>query len=200
MVRGLASNWYRAGADGLYFWNLGTPFEFMVGDELTEVRSRCYECLYEVGDPQALIGRDKLFCVDNVASGVLPYYSHISSPRQLPIESKHGIIRTGVIGRLPLMVGDDLASHTPTCATLTVDFRDASWTDALLVRLNGEELHSSKLNPGPDNQTESQLNYLVEVPTLKTGHNYVEIGARNDVELPDTVMMITGVQLKIDYA
>ena len=37
-VRGLASNWYRAGADGLYFWNLATPFEFMTGDELVAAR------------------------------------------------------------------------------------------------------------------------------------------------------------------
>ena len=42
LVRGLASNWYRAGAHGLYFWNLGTPFEFMTGDELVETRRRCY--------------------------------------------------------------------------------------------------------------------------------------------------------------
>ena len=50
VVRGLVSNWYRAGANGLYFWNLGTPFEFMTGTDLSETRGRCYACLHEVGD------------------------------------------------------------------------------------------------------------------------------------------------------
>ena len=92
-VRGLASSWYRAGADGVYFWNLGTPFEYKTGDDLIETRQRCYACLHEVGDARMLAGKDKLFCVGSGPGGVQGYYAHVSSPWTLPLESKHGILR-----------------------------------------------------------------------------------------------------------
>jgi hypothetical protein len=37
------------------------------------------------------------------------------------------------------------------------------------------------------------------VPPLKTGINFVEVGARNEVDLPDGILTITSIQLKIDY-
>jgi len=35
-VRALAANWYQAGADGIYTWNFGTPFEVGTGEDLIE--------------------------------------------------------------------------------------------------------------------------------------------------------------------
>ena len=197
VVRGLASNWYRAGADGLYFCNLGTPFEYMTGDELVEARRRCYACLYEVGDPQALNGKDKQFGVDGATGGVLPYYAHVSSPRPLPLESKQGVLRTGVIGRVPLMVGDDVASHPPAQATLSVEFDDASWNDVLLIRLNGEELGRARFVPAADGKSGGRLEYPVTVPSLKTGRNFIEVVARN-TGIPDGVVEIGAIQLKVE--
>ena len=200
VVRGLASNWYRAGADGLYFWNLGTPFEFMTGTELVETRGCCYACLHEVGDPNTLLGKDKVFSIDSATGGILRYYAHLSGPRSLPLESKHGVLRTGVIGRLPLTVGDDVATHPPTRVTLIVEFDDIAWRDALLVRLNGEELTDSGFVPASDKQTGCQVEYNVSVPPLKTGRNFVELVARNDVALPDSIVTITAMNLKVEYA
>ncbi len=200
VVRGLASNWYRAGADGLYFWNLGTPFEFMTGDELVETRRRCYACLYEVGDPNTLAGKDKLFSIDSTTGGILPYYAHLSGLRALPLESKHGVLRTGVIGRLPLMVGDDLASHSPTQSTITVEFDNASWKAALLIRLNGEELTDGQFTPVADDPKSFQLEYNVSVPPLRTGRNFVEVVARNEVALPDSIVTIVAMRVKLGYA
>ena len=200
LVRGLASNWYRAGARGLYFWNLGTPFEFMTGDELIEARHRCYACVHEVGDADMSVGKDKLFSVDSATGGILPYYAHLSAPRLLPIESKRGALRTGVIGRLPLIVGDDVGSHPPTRATLNLEFDDPSWKDALLIRLNGEELTNGQFAPASDGQMDCQLAYDVQVPPLRTGRNVVELAARNDVPLPEGIVTILGLDLTLEYA
>ena len=200
LVRGLASNWYRAGVDGLYFWNLGTPFEFMTGDELVETRHRCYACVHEVGDANMLVGKEKLFSVDSATGGILPYYAHLSAPRPLPLESKHGALRTGVIGRLPLIVGDDVKSDPPTKATLTVEFDDASWKEALLVRLNGEELTDGRFSPTSEGQTDCQLSYDVQVLPLRTGRNVVELAARNDVVLPEGIVTIHSLNLTLKYA
>ena len=200
LVRGLASNWYRAGARGLYFWNLGTPFEFMTGDELIEARHRCYACVHEVGDTDMLVGKDKLFSVDSATGGILPYYAHLSAPRLLPIESKRGALHTGVIGRLPLIVGDDVGSHPPTRATLNLEFDDPSWKDALLIRLNGEELTNGQFAPASDGQMDCQLAYDVQVPPLRTGRNVAELAARNDVPLPEDIVTILRLDLTLEYA
>ncbi len=200
LVRGLASNWHRAGARGLYFWNLGTPFEFMTGDEFVETRRRCYACVGEVGDANMLVGKDKLFSVDSDTGGILPYYAHLSAPRLLPIESKHGALRTGVIGRLPLIVGDDLVSHPPTWATLTARFDNVSWKEALLIRLNGIELTNGQFDLASDGQMDCQLAYDVQVPSLQTDKNVVELAARNDVPLPEDIVTILGLDLTLEYA
>ena len=200
LVRGLASNWYRAGVDGLYFWNLGTPFEFMSGDELVETRRRCYACVHEVGDANMLVGKEKVFSVDSATGGILPYYAHLSAPRSLPLESKRGTLRTGVIGRLPLIVGDDVDLHPPTKATLTIEFDDPSWKEGLVVRLNGEELTDGQFVPAADGQTDCQLTHNVEVPPLRTGRNIVELAARNDVPLPDGIVTILSLDLTLKYA
>ena len=199
MVRGLASNWYRAGVDGLYFWNLGTPFEFMTGDQLIETRRRCYACVHEVGDANMLVGKDKLFSVDSDTGGILPYYAHLSAPRPLPLESKRATLRTGVIGRLPLIVGDDVALYPPTRATLTVGFDDPSWKNALLVRLNGEALTDGQFASAMEGQMDCQLAYDVRVPPLRTGKNIVELAARNDVVLPESIVTILGLDLTLQY-
>ena len=199
LVRGLASNWYRAGVDGLYFWNLGTPFEFMTGDQLVETRRRCYACVHEVGDANMLVGKDKLFSVDSDTGGILPYYAHLSAPRPLPLESKRATLRTGVIGRLPLIVGDDVALYPPTRATLTVGFDDPSWKNALLVRLNGEALTDGQFASAMEGQMDCQLAYDVRVPPLRTGKNIVELAARNDVVLPESIVTILGLDLTLGY-
>ena len=207
LVRGLASNWYRTGAHGLYFWNLGTPFEFMTGSELVETRRRCYACVGEVGEASMLVGKDKLFSVDSATGGILPYYAHLSAPRRLPLKSKGGALLTGVIGRLPLIVGDDMASHPPTKATLTIEFDDPTWKDALLIRLNGEPLTDSRFIPASEGGTDRQfrpvgspqLAYNVQVPPLRTGRNVVELAARNDVALPEGIVTILGLDLTLEY-
>ena len=197
-ARALASNWYRTGAAGLYFWNLGTPFEFKTGLDLSETRARCYACLKEVGEAQTLIRVDKLFCVDTYPGGVSKYYRHVSSEWPLPMVSKQGLLRTGVIGRTSLVVGDDVGAHPPRRAVLTVAFDNASWRDALLFRLNGTDLLEDTFEPAAEDQGACHLRYTVGVPPLKTGRNYIEVVARH-VELPEHPVQISAMRLAVEY-
>ena len=172
----------------------------MTGTELVETRHRCYACVHEVGNANMLVGKEKVFSVDSATGGILPYYAHLSAPRPLPLESKRGTLRTGVIGRLPLIVGDDVDLHPPTKATLTIEFDDPSWKEGLVVRLNGEELTDGQFVPAADGQTDCQLTYDVQVPPLRTGRNIVELAARNDVPLPEGIVTILSLDLTVEYA
>ena len=201
-VRGLASTWYRAGADGVYFWNLGTPFEYKTGDDLVETRSRVYACLDEVGEPEVLADKAKLFCVDSGPSGVQSNYAHISSRWPLPMVSKRGTLRRGVIGRVPLRVGDDIEARRPTRATLAVEFDDAAWREALLFRLNGEELRDGKFAAASGGQRGGSLSYAVSVPPLKSGRNFIEVAAvaARHVEIPESLVTINAIRLRVEYS
>ncbi len=115
------------------------------------------------------------------------------------MESKHGILRTGVVGRAPRVAGDDVASHPPARAMLTAEFADASWKDALLFRLNGEELTGGRFASSHDDQAGCRVEYRVSVPLLKTGRNFIAVAARNGVKLPDSIVTISAMRLKIGY-
>ena len=187
----MASNWYRAGADGLYFWNLGTPFEFSSGDDLEQKRAECYACLYDVGEPATLAAKAKVYGADS-SGDVHLYYAHVSSRWPLPMESKRGILRTGVIGRVPLVVGDDVEGVPPARATLAVGFDDPAWKEVLQVRLNGHELL-----PGEEEE-EGRLEFPVRVSLLRNGRNFVEIAARHG-RVPESIVTISTVVLRIEY-
>ena len=197
-VRALATNWYQAGADGLYFWNLGSPFEFKEGEELEQMRRNQYACTQEVGDPAMLAGKEKLYCVDSGTSALFPQYRHVCNPPPLPLETKHGLLRSGVIGRVPLNVGEDLASQAGARATLVVDIDEPFWGEVLVVRLNGAPLTMRESTPAGDGQKGSRLEFPVQAPLLRTGLNFVEFAAQNGVELPETVATIEGVRLKVE--
>ena len=101
--RALAARWHRAGADGIHFWNLATPFDPYSVDtpeELAAVRNRVYACLNDVGEAGTLEGTDKLYCVD---SSVFVHYRHVTEEPPLPLHLTPGR-RAG----FPLPLGDDV--------------------------------------------------------------------------------------------
>ena len=83
---------------------------------------------------------------------------------------------------------------------MNLEFDDPSWKDALLIRLNGEELTNGQFAPASDGQMDCQLAYDVQVPSLRTGRNVVELAARNDVPLPEGIVTILGLDLTLEYA
>lgn len=197
-VRGLSANAYLGGASGVYFWNLATPFEWVTGDEIEATRRRQYACLDEVGEPQTMVGKDKLFAVDRDCGNAHRYYSRVSAPWPLPVSSKCGPLRTGVIGRVPIEIGDDVAAHPPSRATFTVTFDDPQWKEALLFRLNGLELCGGAFTSGVD-RDDCHLRYEVDPSLLRTGRNFVEVAARH-VTLPECVVNLTAMRLEVRYA
>lgn len=101
--RALAARWHRAGADGIHFWNLATPFDPYSVDtpeELAATRNRVYACLNDVGQVDTLEGRDKLYCVD---SSVFIHYRHVTAEPPLPLH-----LTPGRTASLPLPLGDDV--------------------------------------------------------------------------------------------
>ena len=60
MTRALATKWYAAGADGIYFWNLTAPWE-QIREEARwrALRKRVYASLDGIDDPKALEGKER---------------------------------------------------------------------------------------------------------------------------------------------
>jgi hypothetical protein len=174
--------------------------EKAAGPELIAVRDKYYACLQEIGDPQALDGKDKLFCVDNGAGSVFPYYAHISSPPPLPVISKSGVIRQGVVQRVPLLVGDDVGaaalSNRLRELKLMINVRGPEFRDRLLFRLNNEILTGEELAVLDEEKMEYRLAFPITAPPLKQGRNFLEIAQET---APSDSLEFYGIQLKVDY-
>lgn len=212
-VRGMASNWFRTGADGIYLWNLGTPFEYKTGQDLDETRRRSYACLSDIGERGTLAARNKLFCVDNHTGGVIDYYAHISSRRPLPV-SREGAIKYGVVGRVPLVVGDDLASArengTLDAMRLVLDVRSAARPDAVVCRVNGKDLAGGQSTVVDAGKGEYRVSYPVNAPPLRQGMNTVVLALKGARPRPGAVRpeslpgmaawaQFHGVRLEVNY-
>ena len=190
-IPGWLCNWKKSHSEWLVDTN-GMRSEF-------ELYTTAQDFCHEAAGPRMLVGREKLICVDSGPAGVQSHYAHVSSRWPLPMKSKTGVVRAGVIGRVPLEVGDDVAAHPPAQATLAVEFGDPSWTDALLFRLNGEELTDSQFVPASEDRTHCRLEYAVNVPPLREGRNFVEVAARNGIALPESILTVTAMQLRVGW-
>ncbi len=212
-VRGLASNWFQSGADGIYVWNFGSPFEYKRGKDLVETRRRSYACLTDIGERRTLEAKDKLFCVDNHAGGVYDYYAHISSQPPLPV-SREGAIEYGVVGRVPLVIGDDLGAakknQTLRGMRLTLDVRGPARPEAMVCRLNGKTLDDGEWTMTDARKREYRLSYPVDVPPLRQGLNHVVLALKSVPGTPGGVrpeqlpglasrVQFYGVRLKVAY-
>jgi len=211
-VRALAANWYQAGADGVYTWNLACPFmpdrskidpktgqHLINAEEMVRTRQRCYACLDEIGDPQALVGKDKVFCVDGSAGS---NYGFVSAQTPLPMTSKQDY--PGVMGRVPLMVADDVeaASENGTLGEvkLTMDFIGPDRTEGLLFLLNGEPLTDGEFVATNAEKSEYQISYLVTAPPLKMGRNFIQVSLEGGwADLIKPVVQLSGLRLKVEY-
>jgi hypothetical protein len=166
--RGVATNWYKAGADGLYFWNLGTPFEYKEGEELVEIRQRYYAALDELGEAAELVGKDKLFSVDDP---VLNYYAHVSSQPPLPVT-----LSPQQTHQIPLHVGDDLATEAGTGRLselrLSLQIENSIPVENLAFRLNGEQLEQGEVIT--EEEGLRRIDYKVSAPPVKQGRNNFE--------------------------
>lgn len=191
-VRALAANWYQAGADGIYTWNFGTPFEYKTGEDLINTRQRSYACLTEIGNPQALVGKNKSFCVDGP---VFDPYTFISSQPPLPVTVKQGEVQS-----IPLVVGDDVEATNQSGALaelkLTIELRGPVQEQALRFRLNGETLSREEFITTNAEKSEYAMNYPVSAPPLQIGNNFIEWSLKST---PANAIQLYGVRLEVKY-
>jgi len=107
----------------------------------------------------------------------------------------------GVMGRVPLVVGDDLEaainSGLLTQLKLTIQLRGAVQEEALLFRLNGETLTDGEFMATDAEKSEYQVSYLVTAPPLKTGKNFIEWLLTNGWDR--STVQLYGITLKVEY-
>ena len=168
----LASNWHHAGADGVYFWNLGTAFEYKQGDELVQIRKQRYAMLQSIGEASTRARQNKLFCVDGANSD---NYLHMSSPTPLPVRSKQ--VYPGPFMRIPIVVGDDIEAAvtdgTLAGATLALKLRGPDRTESLRFDFNGQRLEHHRFTMLDEQNHEYELSYTVSPNIIKQGRNYL---------------------------
>lgn len=193
--RAVASNWYQAGADGIYFWNLAVPFLNKTGQDLIETRKRYYACLTDVGDPKTLNGKAKLFSTDNP---VLGYYLHISGTPPLPVDLAPGEIR-----RLPLVVGDDLeaAARNGSLACLELKLHLSGPVDdgLLTLQINGKSPIGGELEKDDAQESEHYMTYLVEPSSIRRGRNVIQVSTEGKKLAVERPVVLRGIQLLVLY-
>lgn len=192
--RALAARWHLAGADGIHFWNLATPFDPYSVDtpeELAATRNRVYACLNDVGAVDTLEGRDKLYCVD---SSVFIHYRHVTAEPPLPLH-----LTPGRTANLPLPLGDDVqaAAKDGTLQELrleltvhghlqegglelTVNGHSAGAGDAVRIGYahSHEHRHEADGTVSPHGHYHfkaHQVTYLLPAPPLNLGDNELEL-------------------------
>jgi hypothetical protein len=191
---GVATNWYRAGANGIFFWNLATPFLHLSGEKLMDTRRKYYACLTDIGDPAALVGKDKLFCADDP---VVRDYAHATSAPPLPVA-----LRADKAQRVPLNVGDDLAAAGKAGAIaelqLTLSFKGPVDADTLLLRLNGRRLTGGELIAVDANKSEYEMTHMPDASAFRWGSNSIEASIAEEAG-PARPVVFQGARLLVRY-
>jgi hypothetical protein len=189
--RGVTSNWYHMGADGVFFWNLGTPLEGKSGDDLVATRNRYYNSLTELGDREKLQGLDKLFCVDDQ---VLSYYYHVTSDRPLPVT-----VSDGDPVDVSFYVGDDVSARVDELEALrlVLIFRGTGDRELLDLRLNGHDLRGGKVvRSAPDYL---KMMYLPEAGQIELGPNRLTARLKTAPDTDAEPIQLDRVRLWVDY-
>ena len=192
--RAVATKWYTAGADGIFFWNLGTPFEYQLGDELRRTREVYYAALPELGDPDAVATQDKLYAVDDPP---LSYYKHVATPSPLPLVVKPN----DKPQQVPLSVADDVQQAAK--AGRLKDLRLLVWLDqptgpdTIGLRMNGQELLRHELGGHGDGT--SRFDYLLDPSTVILGDNVLEVSLTDNQSSDDQVVRLVRAYLLVRY-
>jgi hypothetical protein len=176
-VWALAQNWYDQGADGIYFFNLGSPFDYRYGEELRAIRTNFYSCLSGLSDPDKVAAKDKLYAVDSFRfefKNTGFSYAFVSGKAWLPLE-----LTEGKAVSLPLTVADELGqTRVPDSnleAKLRVKLSGRVLEECLNVKLNGNPLEGGRLIPLNGRWTENWFELPFQPGLLKAGENQIEI-------------------------
>jgi hypothetical protein len=131
LARGLATNYWRQGADGIYTFNW-FPHE--------PAKAYQIELLREIGEPEAMRGKAKTFAAERGSPA--REYPHNWMRAALPLT-----LSAGKNAHIPIMVGEDL-KRPPVPAMLELRIACEQLTDAdqIDIALNGKPLPAGTRN------------------------------------------------------
>lgn len=192
--RAAAANAWRAGADGIYFFNLDIFPD--------TIRPRCFT---QVGDREKLVSMDKLFAATDVApyvhllpdSGnrhcslaeVLP--RSMALPADLPFGGDPLIVT--------LQIGDDIAAAADqgilAGAALRVGLSNPAMLDATEVRLNNQVLV-----PASNDADHSLLQFNPNPSRFRAGVNDVSIRVTTQRKTSPEPLQVRTVEVEVRYA
>ena len=204
--RALAARWLQAGADGIYLWNLGSPFEYFTDNRLIEQRTREYACLTEIGDPKTLAGKDKEYHSGYHKNGkrVNKNYHFVSGYPLLPLTLKPGDSQ-----KIPMRIGDDVEAAARAGQIkrlpLEVCLKGTLKESSLSITLNGQRLAGGERIVLDAEDSTFMMRYQLSAPPLKVGQNIIEVSSaeqgRPDAKRAGAAAFVTllKVRLLVDY-
>ena len=194
VLRGLAANYWSHRADGMYTFNL-----FPHSDQLSYQR----HLLKEIGNPQALATKDKIFPADSSEYGPGKNRHHPSSPRfhnwmfaSLPV-ALHPVWNARSMTIIPLDVADDFSNDNAQkveSLQLWVELKNLGSEDAIDFRINGHPL-----KPDPQSEAGSIVQLDLSPDQLQVGRN--EVGLWLNKRGPDSEnqVIVDAVEIHVDY-
>ncbi len=178
-IRAGAAYHWQEGADGIYLFNLFCMEDKSVGPLSREVT---YAPLSEVGDPAALVGKDKLYSIQPSFDG--GFCEHGSEMTYLPAPLDK------MERKLPLMMGPD--ADDPS-ATFTISvWTQGNEPERVWLRLN----HT--LLPAPEKAGQF---YTVQVPPgiMRTGLNELSIWCNEELTQTANPLIVNQVFVRASY-
>ena len=180
--RATAANAWYAGADGIMTFNL---FPELPGSDATKNARAAWA---EMSDPQALVGKDKLYCIENLDySRTLGYMI-----RSVPWEGRLPVVvaKGASVDRI-LPVADDIPALTNRIKTLRLRICLAGLeaADQVAVSINGTALAA---------QPEKPLWLAADVPPTAMSQGANTLTVRYDSGAADALTM-QSVELQVQY-
>lgn len=178
-IRAAAAWWWQEGADGIYLFNLFCQEDQHVGPMEKEL---VYAPLAEVGEPGALMGKDKLYGISPSSRGGFCHHGSEATPLPAPLENHER--------KLPLSVGPD--ADDPRAR-----FRVRFWTTGgapgtkVWARLNHK-----LLEPTPEND-----HLVVDVPdgVMRAGYNELAVWCNAALTGSETPVIVHEVLVEARY-
>jgi len=139
--RAAAANAWHIGADGIMTFNVFPKFP---SSRDTEFARQVWS---EIGDPETLADKSKLYCIENVQG----LHDTGFMMRSVPMEGRLPVtVEKGQTARLVLPVADDLRGRQDRVESLRlrVCLPDRRGADRIAVTLNGRPLAAAQEDPG----------------------------------------------------
>ena len=192
VLRGLATNYWSQGADGMYTFNWfphSQPFQIPL--------------LKEIGDPLLLTTKDKIFPADCSEFGADAKYGHPGSPRyhnwmfvSLPVTLRE-VWNANSFTVIPVDVADDLggpSAEKVKSLRLWVQLKNLVSGDVVDFQINGQPLARM-----PEPEEGGLIQFTLRPEQLKVGRNEVGVRLNTRGAQAETDIILAAVEIHVDY-